>query len=75
MTSFDWEARGHALKWNITHRNAKMRLHILVASGPMAVAFKVFRVVLRDLVEMHSEQASFESAYALAVKRNRAKTA
>lgn len=69
-TGFDWEARGRALKWNIMHLSAKMRLHVLVASPPLRLAFKVFERALRDHVEIHSDPTCFESAYALAVKRH-----
>jgi hypothetical protein len=69
-TGFDWEARGRALKWNILHLSPKMQLHALAASPPLRVAFKVFERALRDHFELHLDRATFESAYALALKRH-----
>ena len=69
-TGFDWEARGRALKWNILHLSPRMQLHALCAAPPLRVAFRVFEHALRDHFELHTERASFESAYALAIKRH-----
>jgi hypothetical protein len=68
-TGFDWEARGRALKWNIVHLSPKMMLHMLVQTPPLLMATTVFKRALRDHVEVHTDKASFDSAYSLAVKR------
>jgi hypothetical protein len=68
-TGFEWEARGRALRWNITHLSPKMMLHILVRTPPLVLAMKVFRRALEEHVEIHTEPAPFASAYNLAVKR------
>jgi hypothetical protein len=69
MTSFDWEARGRVLRWNLLHLGPRMQLHIRVASAPMLIASKVFERALRGHVEIHREEGSFTSAYSLAIKR------
>jgi hypothetical protein len=68
-TGFDWEARGRALKWNLVHLNAKTMFHILVKTPPLLMATTVFRRALAGHVEIHTDPASFASAYSLAVKR------
>jgi hypothetical protein len=68
-TGFDWEARGRALKFNIVNLSPRMMLHILVQTPPLIVATKIFRRALQDHVEIHTDRASFDSAYNLAVKR------
>jgi hypothetical protein len=70
VTGFDWEARGRALKWNILHLSPKMQLHVLCEAPPLRVAFKVFERALRDHFEMHLDRTTFESAYAIAIKRH-----
>jgi len=69
MTGFDWEARGRALTWNIVHISPKMRFHMLVPSPPLLIATTVFRRALQGHIEVHTERASFDSAYSLAVKQ------
>ena len=68
-TGFEWEARGRALKWNISHLSPKMMLHILVRTPPLVLAMKVFRRALEDHVEIHTDRATFASAYNLTMKR------
>ena len=68
-TGFDWEARGRSLKWNIVHLSPRMMLHMLVQTPPLVMATQIFRHALRNHVEIHTDKATFASAYHLAVKR------
>ncbi len=69
LDGFDWEARGRALRWNIAHRGAKQRLHLLVQSARIEIGVRIFRLVLRDMVEIHTKPETFSLAYSAVVKR------
>jgi hypothetical protein len=69
VTGFDWEARGRALRWNILHLSPRMMLHMLVREPPIVLATNVFKRALRHHIEVHTDKATFASAYHLAVKQ------
>jgi hypothetical protein len=63
LTDFDWEARMVLVRWNLKHRNAAQRLHLLVGSPVVKLALRIMSIALGDTVVVHENRATMEAAY------------
>jgi hypothetical protein len=67
-SGFDWNARMRVLRWNVQHLNADPSFHLLIVPR-FVIPTRLLAHLLRDRVEFHLDPASFEAAYALAIRR------
>jgi hypothetical protein len=68
LTDFDWEARMVLVRWNLKHRNAAQRLHLLVGSPVVQLGLRIMTIALGDTVVVHENRATIEAAYASLVR-------
>ena len=65
---FDWDARMQVIRWNVKHLNPQMSFHVRTQER-FVVASRFLSHLMGRRVEFHFEEASFVSAYTLALKR------
>ena len=63
ITDFDWEARMVLVRWNLQHRAAAQRLHLLTSSPTVQLALRIMTIALGDTVVVHENRATLEAAY------------
>jgi hypothetical protein len=68
LSDFDWEARMVLVRWNVKHRNQAQRFHLLVGSQVVKLALRIVNIALGDLMVLHDERTTLESAYTAALK-------
>jgi hypothetical protein len=68
MTAFDWEAKGVMMRWNIAHRHQAERFDILSGSWITHATVTALGKILGARLVSHAARATFEAAYAAAVR-------
>jgi hypothetical protein len=69
MTAFDWEAKGVLMRWNIAHRHQAERFDVLSGSWITHATISALGKILGSRLVSHAARATFEAAYAAAVRQ------